>query len=262
MSAGAVFDDKAATKLEAIYQTPDVVEQRRATLEALKLQPGEHALDIGSGPGLLLVEMAAEVGPAGRIEGIDRSAEMVAAARARCAGLPWVGIEEADAAGLPYPDGSFDAATAVQVYLYLKDLPAALGELRRVLKPGGRALVLDTDWDSVVWRTSDRARMARVLAAWEEHFVDAHLASHLAPMLREAGFEIERLRVLPLLNPVYDEATYSAGMLRVIRAFVTGRHGISREEAGAWADELRTRGRDGSYFFSLNRYLFLARKPY
>jgi ubiquinone/menaquinone biosynthesis C-methylase UbiE len=261
MSAGAIFDAKAAKKLEAIYRTPDVVEQRRATLAALALAPGERVLDIGCGPGLLLAEMAAAVGPAGRADGIDTSAEMVAAAGARCADLPWVGVEAGDAAALPYPDAGFDAAAAVQVYLYLCDLPRALGELRRVLKPGGRALVLDTDWDSAVWHSRDRTRMARVLAAWEEHFHDAHLAIRLAPALRRAGFAIERQSVLPLLNAGYDEASYSASMLRVIRAFVTGRRGITREEAGAWADELRERAREGEYFFSLNRYLFLARKP-
>ncbi len=182
-------------------------------------------------------------------------------ARARSAAMPWVGVREADATALPFPDGAFDAAAATQVYLYVDDLARALAELHRVLRPGGRALVLDTDWDSLVWRTTDRARMARVLAAWEEHFVDAHLASRLAPALRRAGFRIEQQTAPPLFNPHYDEATYSAGMIKVIRAFVEGRNGITREEAGAWADELRARGADQSYFFSLNRYLFLAVKP-
>ncbi len=261
MSADAKFDDKAAKRLEAIYQTPDVVEQRRAVLRALALRPGERVLDIGAGPGLLLAEMAAAVRPAGRVEGIDTSASMVEMARARSAAMPWVGVREADATALPFADGAFDSATATQVYLYVRDLARALAELHRVLRPGGRALVLDTDWDSVVWHTTDRARMARVLAAWEEHFVDAHLASRLAPALRRAGFSIEQQTALPLLNAQYDEATYSAGMIKVIRAFVEGRNGITREEAGAWADELRARGADGTYFFSLNRYLFLAVKP-
>ena len=261
MSAGAKFDGKAAKQIEAIYQTPDVVEQRRAVLQALAPSPGERALDIGAGPGLLTAEMAAAVGPAGRVEGIDTSASMVEMARARCAAMPWVALRQDDAMALPFPDGAFDAATATQVYLYVRDLDRALAELHRVLRPGGRALVLDTDWDSLVWHTTDRARMARVLAAWEDHFVDAHLPSHLAPALRRAGFRIERQTALPLLNSYYDEATYSAGMIDVICAFVEGRNGITHEEAGAWASELRARGADQTYFFSLNRYLFLAIKP-
>ena len=261
MSAGAKFDDKAAKRIEAIYQTPDVVEQRRAVLRALAPGPGERVLDIGAGPGLLLAELAAAVGSSGRAEGIDTSASMVEMARARTAAMAWVGVRHADAVALPFPDGSFDAAAATQVYLHVPDLARGLAELNRVLRPGGRALVLDTDWDSVVWHTTDRARMARVLAAWEEHFVDAHLASRLAPALRRAGFRIDQQAALPLLNTQFDEATYSAGMIELIRGFVEGRGGVTHEEAGAWADELRARGADQSYFFSLNRYLFLAVKP-
>jgi arsenite methyltransferase len=261
MSADAVFDDKAARKLEAIYRTPDVVEQRNAVLEALDLKPAERVLDIGCGPGFLVADMAGIVGQSGRVDAIDSSANMVAMTRARSVAAPWVEVREADAAALPYPDASFDAATAMQIYLYVRDLSRALAELHRVLKPGGRALVLDTDWASVVWYSTDRPRMRRVLAAWEEHFVDAHIASRLAQALRRAGFQLARQSALPLFNPVYDRETYSAGMISVIRSFVEGRHGISREEAGAWADELRGRGADGSYFFSLNRYLFLAAKP-
>jgi arsenite methyltransferase len=58
LSGGSVFDDDASRKLEAAYLTPDVVAQRRETLRALALQPGERVLDIGSGPGLLVAEMA------------------------------------------------------------------------------------------------------------------------------------------------------------------------------------------------------------
>lgn len=261
MSAGAVFDDKAARKLEAIYRTPDVVAQRRSIVEALSLLPGTHALDIGCGPGFFVAEMAEAVGLTGHVAGIDKSTDMVAMAKSRCAGFGWAAITKASATALPFDDASFDAAAAVQVYLYVDDLARALSELWRVLKPGGRAAILDTDWDSVVWHTANRARMTRVLAAWEEHFADAHLASHLLPALCRAGFEIEAPRVLPLLNTQLEDASYSGGMLRVIRAFAEGRNGITREEAGAWAEELRERGRDGSYFFSLNRYLFVAQKP-
>jgi arsenite methyltransferase len=261
MSAGAKFDDKAARKLEAVYGTPDVAAQRRAVLDALALQPGERALDIGCGPGLLVAEMAEVVGPAGRAEGIDTSADMVAMAEARCAATPWAAVRQANAMALPYDDASLDAAAALQVYLYVPELPRAFAELRRVLKPGGRIAVLDTDWDSVVWFTEDRPRMTRVLAAWEEHFLDAHLASHLAPVLRDAGFVLEGKSVLPFLNTRFEEATYSSGMARVIRAFVAGRRGITREEAGAWLEELKALDRAGRYFFSLNRYLFVARKP-
>ncbi len=84
MTAGSVFDQDASRKLEATYQTPDVIAQRAATLHALALQAGERVVDVGSGPGLLAAEMAPQVGPAGRVIGLDLSDSMLALSRQRC----------------------------------------------------------------------------------------------------------------------------------------------------------------------------------
>ncbi|MFQ5775082.1 MAG: class I SAM-dependent methyltransferase [Kiloniellaceae bacterium] len=261
MSEGLEFDEDASRRIERVYQTPDVVAQRRDVLEALDLTPGERVLDVGSGPGLLAYDMAAAVGPEGRVRGIDLSEDMLAMSRARCAEHPWAEFEPADAAKLPYPDGGFDAAVSTQVYEYVPDIPAALAELYRVLRPGGRAVILDTDYDSLVMHTENRARMARVLAAWDEHFVHAGLPRTLSPQLRDAGFTVRRRAVIPMFNPEYDTDTFSHGMIGIIASFVVGRKGVTREEADAWAAELRELGERGRYFFSLNRYLFVADKP-
>ena len=143
-------------------------------------------LDIGSGPGFLAAEMAAEVGPDGRVHGVDPSESMLASARRRGAPVEY-GI--GDALALPFPDEHFDVAVCTQVYEYVEDIAAALAEARRVLRTGGRLLVLDTDWDSIVWHSADRERMQRVLAAWNEHLADPYLPRRLPGLLRAAGLE-------------------------------------------------------------------------
>jgi len=115
-----------------------------------------------------------------------------------------------------------------------------------------------TDWDSLVWHSSDRERMRRVLAAWDEHLADPYLPRSLTRQLEEAGFTVTARNVLPVLNAGYDENTLSAGLIGLIAAFAPGRQGVSDADATAWADDLRTL--DGDYFFSLNRYLFAAVK--
>src|SRR5215216_6916756 len=107
MTAEPVFDATASRMLEAAYLTPDVVEQRRATLRALGLRPGERVLDVGSGPGLLAAEMAQVVGLAGHVIGIDVSDAMLALGQRRCANISGTGrlsFLKADAAVLPFPD--------------------------------------------------------------------------------------------------------------------------------------------------------------
>jgi SAM-dependent methyltransferase len=256
-----LFDEETARKVEAVYLTPDVVAQRRATLEALQLAQGERVLDIGSGPGLLAQEMAAAVGPEGRVCGIDTSEPMLEMSRKRCAPQPWTEFRQADATRLPYPDGSFDAAVSTQVYEYVPDIPAALAELHRVLRPGGRAVIVDTDYGSLVIHTEDKPRMARVLAAWNEHFVHAELPRILSRQLRGVGFALRRREVIPMFNPEYDPDTYSHGLLALMASFVPGRQGVTKDEAAAWHAEFADLGRQGRYFFSLNRYLFVAKKP-
>jgi hypothetical protein len=78
--------------------------------------------------------------------------------------------------------------------------------------------------------------------------------------MRAVGFDPEPPRVLPLLNAIFDENTYSNRMIDLIARFVAGRDGITAEEATAWAEDLRRFGERGQYFFSLNRYAFLARR--
>ena len=263
MTSRPLFDADASTKLEAVYRTPDVVAQRHATLHALGLQAGERALDVGAGPGFLVAEMAEQVGPNGHVTGLDISDSMVALAQRRCAKEPIKSrttILKGDATALPFPDASFDVGVSTQVYEYVPDVAQALAELHRVLRPGGRALILDTDWDSVVWHSRDRARMQRILAAWNERFADPYLPRTLASRLHDAGFELRSRDVLVLFNPEYDPATYSVSNGRIMADFVIGRQGITPTEVEAWTRELEQLSREGDYFFSLNRYLFLADK--
>ena len=249
------FDEENARRLEAVYTTPDVVDQRRAIRAALSLQPGERVLDIGSGPGFLAAEMAAEVGPGGRVHGIDPSESMLASARRRDAPVEY---GTGDALALPFPDEHFDVAVCTQVYEYVEDIAAALAEARRVLRPGGRLLVLDTDWDSIVWHSGDRERMQRVLAAWNEHLADPYLPRRLPGLLRAAGLEPTKTAIIPILNVGADRDMYSAGMSGVVAAYVAGRGGVSEADAIAWHQDLAGLGDD--YFFSLNRYLFVAQR--
>lgn len=250
-----------AKSLEALYETRDAARRREVVLDALRLQSGERVLDIGTGPGFLAVEMADAVGSGGQIHCIDMSEPMLDMARRRCAGKPWTSFQPGSATDLPFSDSTFDAAISVQVYEYIPDITKALSELYRVLRPGGRAVVVSTDWDAIAWHASDSARMRRVLSAFEEHCTYTVLPRTLAPKLRQAGFMLEEQRVIPQFNPMYKPDTYSYQIARLIGAFVPGRQGVTEEEARAWLEDLRRTGERGEYFFSLNQYLYLVVKP-
>lgn len=239
---------------------PDIIEQRRATRALLALQPGEAVLDVGCGPGFLLAEMAGEVGVTGRLSGVDISADMLVLARNRCGEIATIELNEANALSLPFTDESFNVVVSTQVYEYVADIAAALREAARVLRPGGRLLIVATDWESSVWNHADEARMAQVLEAWREHGADSRLPRTLPKRLREAGFKLDRVAVIPIINIEYDPNTYSHSMIALMAKFGAGRQGLTKQTLQQWADDLKAHGERGEYFFSVNRYAFIAHK--
>lgn len=261
MSPGLDYDEEASRRLEMIYVTSDVIAQRRAVIEALQLQPGERVLDVGSGPGFLVAEIAEAVGPSGVVYGIDISESMVQMARKRCADFRSVTIEVGDAHYLKFVDGEFDVVVSTQVLEYITDPVGALAHMYRVLCPGGRIGILATDWASMVWHGSDERLMERVLVAWSKHCMYPHLPRTLGPKLRAAGFEIMDRSIIPIYNLDTHEDTYSGRLIDLIARFVEGRSELTDEELDAWATGLQVLDDQEAYFFSLNRYLFVARKP-
>ncbi len=255
------FDENASRRAEAMYLTGDMVEVRRRTIEALGLIPGARALDVGSGPGLFAGEMAAIVGPSGRVCGIDLSEAMVAIARARCADSPQVDFRIGDAVSLPFPDGEFDACVSVQTLEFVPDVEAALSEFYRVLRPGGRLVIVDTDWGATALNCEDEALSERVMDGWRESFAHPRLPLTLGSRLAASGFLSPSVGAIPILNIAYGDAGCSFHLIRQILGVVPGRTEITQEEADAWARDVRAQDERGAYFFAQTRYLFTAQKP-
>ena len=118
---------------------------RGRAADRAELAPGDAALDVCCGTGDLALELRGRVGPEGRVVGADFSERMLELARTKAAerGMSDVTFEWADALGLPYEDASFDAVTVGFGVRNLADLDAGVAEMRRVLKPGGRLVILE-----------------------------------------------------------------------------------------------------------------------
>ncbi len=258
MSNTLQFDTEVTKRIKAIYATQDVIRQRSATIDALHLQPGQRVLDLGSGPGYLAASIAERVGATGEVIGLDISDEMLETARRLCADLSNVRFVGGDVADPPFEDGTFDRVVSTQVLEYVAHVDECLTQACRILRPGGKVTIVDTDWDSIVWASSDATRMERVLEAWGEHLVDAHLPRTLGHRLRSSGFELDSIDVIPIVNTVWDASVYSYGMTHLVFEFVTGRRDITLEETRSWMADLDQLSAQGRYFFSINRYLFTA----
>ena len=141
------------------------------------LAPGETVLDVACGTGVVSVDAARAVGPAGRVLGVDLADAMVRASRRRAQdlGLGQAAFERMDAERLALPDAGFDVALCALGLMYVPDPDTALQELHRMLRPGGRAVL-------AVW--GDRAS-----CGWAPLFgiVDAEVRSEVCPLFFGLG---------------------------------------------------------------------------
>ena len=113
---------------------------RERAADLARLGPGDRALDVAAGTGDLALELKRRVGPSGDVIGSDFSEGMLDIARGKSAEVAW---EWADAQALPYPDNSFAAATVGFGARNFGDLERGLAEMVRVVRPGGRVVVLE-----------------------------------------------------------------------------------------------------------------------
>ena len=133
-------------------------------LAALAPAPGERVIDLGCGAGATAREIAARVGPEGRVTGIDISPELAALARERAQGLRQLSVIEADAQTHPFEPGAHDALFSRVGCMFFDDPPRAFANLHRTLAPGGRAVfVVFTNPGDNPWGALPMAALDSVL---------------------------------------------------------------------------------------------------
>jgi arsenite methyltransferase len=260
--AQLVFDEDAAKRIESLYLTRDAERRRKLIREALAAAPGDRVLDVGCGPGFYCLELAEEVGPEGEVVGVDSAAPMLALAARRCQSHKNVSFREADVMSLPVEDASFDRALCVQVLEYVEDATAALSEMRRALRPGGRVVIWDTDWATVSLHSSDPVRMNRVMKAWDSHLAHPTLTRTLGPRLRDAGFEsVEATAHVFTTIGQLGPDTFASVMIPLIANYVVGNNLIDADEAAAWEGEQRELSERGEAYYTSTQFCFSAVRP-
>ncbi|CAJ1387577.1 unnamed protein product [Effrenium voratum] len=251
-------DPERLKSLEKRYSLPDIVEQRRRFIELAKPLEGESCLDVGCGPAFLVELLKAAVGEKGSVVGVDHSEAMVQAAKVRC---PSAKVLQASAEELPFPDGSFDLVTITQVVVYVADPAKALSEVKRVLKLGGRVLILDSIWSQSSWSGADVELQRRILDAYDKHCSHPLLPMRIPELLGRVGLEFaDGPHVIPITNIAWDEVGFAKGASANIVKYVTEQSLIEKNDTERWLSELEDAGRNGTFFFNLNRYVFAGIK--
>jgi len=258
MSKSLKKQSTEAEELEKSYQLPEIVRQRQHTLNRLSVKRGEQILDVGCGVGFLSYEIALQTGDSGRVSGIDQNSEMIRHANKRCENLRNTEFSEANANELPFPEESFDAACCTQVLLYVKDVAQVISEIKRVLKPAGRIIIVETDWRGVVLNSDYDSITRKIFSAWDAAVPSPNLPVRLGPLLVDNGFYNVDVEPIPILNTEYTPSQFSHGMMNWITRNALKKGVITKEQSQKWLDDLDEKGKSGNYFFCVNRFLFSA----
>lgn len=243
------FDADMARLQQALAQCHDMVVRRTTVMDVLNLRTGENVLEFGCGGGFYAYEAAQFVGPTGRVYAVDISKDQIAAACERYQEFSHIDFQVANIQDMPFNDAQFDAAFGVQVLEYVTDLDQAISEVGRVLRTGGRFVVLSTNWDSVVWYSENKNRMKRVLEAWDKHAPFPNLPAILPERLRANGFQLSQQLPLPILNAVYSDNSFSRWAAPMMKSYVASQGTIPAAEVEDWANEFSELDKRGAYWF-------------
>jgi SAM-dependent methyltransferase len=223
---------------------PGSQEARAAARERLRLEAGHTVLDAGCGLGREAMELARIVGPAGRTVGVDLSQTMIGRARSSpdAQGLP-LHFVLGDAHHLPFANATFDACRAASLLICVSDAERALAELTRVVKPGGRVVVLDSDNDTLFVDSPYPEITRTIVHSLTDSEHNGAIGRRLPGLLRQQGLaELEMWTGVALIDLAVTRLLVEGVVARAEQA---GK--LKPDEVARWWDSLREADAAGTF---------------
>lgn len=188
---------------------PGVRRLREWSLQALAVRPGERALDVGSGTGS---EVAALRALGADAVGVEPNPGMRSVSTTRH-GDHFVAGE---ASALPFADASFDVVRCERVFQHLADPARAAAEIHRVLRPGGRAVVIDSDWATALIHPGDQRVVTALMTTMVELSTNPHSGRRLPGLLSRAGLTVTDTGSQALIQSTVDTDLLGMGLSAAI----------------------------------------------
>ena len=227
--------------------------------EALALRPGERVADIGSGAGSETIAFAAAVGSTGVAIGVEPDPQLLAAAeRNAVAAGSSATYCSGDAYGVPFGAESFDAVQCERVFQHLTAPLRAAREIARVLRPGGRAVVMDADWGSSIVHPGDHRVVREVIDTLISATTNPFSGRRLQGLLTRAGLVVEGTGSHAL---VQERSVGAGALVSRISAMAVARRAITEAEREQLLADLAAGAQTGDIHLSVTMFAVHARKP-
>ena len=230
--------------LDFLDRQEDIRNLRAKAASRMNLAAGQRALDLGCGIGGATFPLAEITGPAGLAAGVDISMAMVEAATKRVGRRPGVEFKVGEACAIPYPGDFFDSARCERVFLYLPDRLGAIQEMKRVVKPGGRIVLMDTELDTTAVYSKKLALTRKMTSIVASDHAEPKLGAGFAGTGAASGLERLKTEILAISAPHEFFLKVMAGSL----ADAVEKGVVPAAEVEEWLEEQASLEAQGDFF--------------
>lgn len=251
--------DEFVDSMDRVAEREGTQQAKQRSYEHLNIQAGDHVLDVGCGQGVDVYQLAERVGPDGEAVGVDNSETLLDAARERGEDVSNARFELDDATELSFPDNSFDAVRAERLLLHLEDPEQAVSELVRVVRPGGRVGLVDSDLGTTISDTPGGYSF-EFLSLEHAPARNPRIGRQLFRLAKQAGLSDIDPEVIAGVNNDF-EYTYEIGMIEDWLEAMIDVGEISRVEADEWVAGCREANEEDLYFSAGMGFLVAGTVP-
>lgn len=251
----------ATSKWEAVRQL------RSWERHELGLVAGQRLLDVGCGLGEAALALASDLGEGGEVVGIDVSAEMLRVAQSKASSSPCqVRFTVGDACSLVEPGESFDAVRSERTLQWLADPVRAAAEMARVVRPGGRVSLIDTDWSTLTIEIGDDELAARVRDAMSiERGRPSNIGRRLHELVSDAGLvpvaSTEATHTWTGWDPDESPAPDGCFSMQSLAGDLVDKGQLAPEERDHFVSKIQQAAREDRFSMSLTMYAVVAVAP-
>ena len=256
-SEPSVSDQQRAVEyLDAISHTDFGSDYKRRTFAYLGVRNGSQVLDVGCGAGTDAIALARVTGRQGRVVGVDIDPAMVreAVQRAQRCG-PGIEFCVGDAHHLQFEDNTFDACRCDRALQHMPDARSVIEEMVRVLRPGGRLVVSEPDWDTLAIAANCRSITRRVVNFICDHSIrNGWLGRDLLALAREVGLSNIEVRASAWILTDWTLADRLWNLRREAEK-ACSEGVLSAQEVQSWLVDLQDRAQRGSFVTSITGFV-------
>ena len=232
-----------------------IARSKQVMLERMAVQPGQSVLEVGCGPGTDLFELAPLVHPGGHLAGVDASEVMIAEARRRAAELQLaIEFDVGDVQSLQFADSTFDVCRASRLLEHLSDPHPALKEMVRVTRPGGRVVVYDFDWDTLIIDHPDKSTTRTIISSYADSMRNGWIGRQLPRLFREHLLEVRSFEPVQVFVQYAMAELFLGSHLTLLQTDGV----LSPATAQGWWQHLRAAEANGTLLISFTSFVIVG----